>query len=63
MSLKTVYSLGVTHTTDLYLTEKFLDILQNLANVPIAIENSNLQVSSANYGGKWYYLYRIISEV
>ncbi len=49
--------------SNLRLTEKFLGLLQNLANVPSAIENSNLQVSSEDYGGKWYYLYRIISEV
>jgi hypothetical protein len=49
--------------SDLRLTENFLGLLQNLANVPSAIENSNLEVSSADYGGKRYYLYRIISEV
>ncbi len=39
MSLKIVYWQGVTHTTDLRLTEKYLGLLQNLDNVTSAIEN------------------------
>ncbi len=65
MKEKKLYSWRRTqkYFSHLRVTEKFLGLLQNLGNVPSTIENSNLQVSSADYGGKWYFLYRIISGV